>query len=747
MAIRRRAGAGPRAILRRDPADDMRATTTTADRGRLAALAATLALAAPAASADLPEHPAILRGPAAAWVAPAGEPPPAPASASAFAYLRIDDQLLADGAATAAYAERVVEVLSQQGLDPAAQWEITFDPASQRLRVHALEVRRDGAWHDRLATAQSSVLQREPELGRQVYDESLTLLLVAEDVRVGDVVRIAYTVEGLNPILGGRYAGGFRLGWGIPVAEQRVRAAAPAGRPLHHRLHGEGAPPPERSLEGDRQILTWHLRDLPAIEVEPNAPPGWFTHPWVQLSQFADWAEVAEWGRALYPPQPPPPEIAAAAAAIAEAHPDDPGARLVAAARWVQDEIRYYAIALGPHSHEPHDLATIARRRYGDCKDKSRLLVGLLAALGIEAWPAFVDVDSGHRLDEWQPSPFAFDHVVVAARLGGERVWIDPTLELQGGSARDLWFPAYGFALELLPGVDSLTAIPPEPSLPGTTSTHYDYRLAAAGEAFEVTIETTHVRSGAEQRRRWLAATTAEELLDGYVDYYTDGERTVEPLGPLEIADDRDANRLVITERYRVDGCWEARDPGLACDLLPLTLAGDLIDPDDPDRRTPLDLPRDLVNRETVSIRASTPWEFQPVEEELQNPWFDFAVTSTPGDDSIELVYELRTKTHEVEPAEVGRYAEALREVIDSTGYTLTLEGTAGGSAGAAEDTGDGQDDDLSPWVPFGCGLLLMLLAGLFLGAVVLIIVLYRRRRRRGAGPPAPTPPRPPLSA
>lgn len=709
-----------------------RAASRALHRLRRAALAAGIALTAAAAAADLPEHPAILSGPPAAWVAPAGELAPAPAGASAAAYRRVDHQLLADGPATAVYSERVIEVLSQQGLDDAAQWEITFDPASQKLRVHALEVLRGGSWNDRLATAQSSVLQREPELSRQVYDESLTLLLVAEDVRVGDLVRIAYTVEGINPILGGRYAGDFLLAWSVPVGEQRLRLLAPAGDPLHYRLHGEDAPEPERSRQGDHEVLTWHQRDVPAIEEELNLPSAWITYPFVQLSQFAGWAEVAEWGRALYPPQPPPPAVAEVAAEIAAAHPDDPGARLVAAARWVQDEIRYYAIALGPHSHEPHDLATIARRRYGDCKDKTRLLVGLLGTLGIEAWPAFADVDQGDRLAEWQPSPYAFDHVVTVARLGDRRVWIDPTVELQGGDAGSLWFPRYGSALELLPGTDSLTPIPPAQTLPGVTSTRYDYRLTEAGEPFEVTIETTFTRAGAERQRRSLASTTPEELLDGYVDYYTDGDRTVEPLAPLEIADDRDANRLTITERYRVVGCWEQLGAQLACDLLPLTLAADLIDPNGTERRAPLHLPRDLVNRETISIRASTPWDLAPVEAAFENPWFDYAVTSTPGDGALELVYELRTKTDRIAPDELDPYADALAEMLDTTGYTLTL---ANGAGTGGPGTGDELFDDLLPWAPLGCVLLLMLGGALLVAAVILLFVLRERRLARRPPP------------
>lgn len=711
-----------------------------------AAVAAALAVAAlaalvPAAEAGLPDHPAIVHAPPPAWVAPAGPLRPAPAEASAIALRQLDEQVLADGDASAVFSRRVVEVLSQQGLEEAAQWEVGFDPDSQKLAVHGLEVFRDGVWSDRLATSRASVLQREPELDRRLYDESLTLLMVVEDVRVGDLVRIAHTVEGFNPVLGDRYAGGFALGWSVPVAEHRLRVVAPAGRPLFYRLHGAGAPRPERTVGDGRVALTWHRLEVAAVEPEHDPPAGWVSFPFVQLSQFRTWAEVAEWGRALYPPQPPPPEVTEVAIEIAGASPGDSGAQLVAATRWVQDRVRYFAIALGPHSHAPYDLDEIVRRRYGDCKDKARLLIGLLGALGIEAWPALVDVDFGARLADFHPSPFAFDHVVVVARPDGprgRRVWIDATLELQGGGAGDLWFPPYGAALELRPGVEALTAVPAEPSRPGVTAVRYDYRLGEAGEPFEVDIATTYRRDGADRMRRTLAGTGAGELLERYVEFYTDGERTVEPRAPLEVADDREADELAVTERYRVVGCWQRAESMLNCDLLPLTLLADLVEPASSERSSPLRLPRDLHTRETVSIEAATPWDFEPVEESEENPWFEFTVASTPGERSIELVYELETRARMVEPEGVARYARALRSTLGATGYSLQSDQPLERSPAKAEDP-------LEPlYVAIGCAVLAAFPLALLTAVVVLLVIVRRRNRRLREETPmgTQTPPR-----
>src|SRR5207248_3294814 len=97
---------------------------------------------------------------------------------------------------------------------------------------------------------------------------------------------------------------------------------------------------------------------------------------------------------------------------------DEP-ARALPALRFVQDDVRYLGIEIGPSSHRPHPPAAVLDQRFGDCKDKSLLLVTLLRALGVEAWPVLLHTSLGRALDEWLPTAVAFNHVVVLARVGG----------------------------------------------------------------------------------------------------------------------------------------------------------------------------------------------------------------------------------------------------------------------------------------------------------------------------------------
>ena len=90
-------------------------------------------------------------------------------------------------------------------------------------------------------------------------------------------------------------------------------------------------------------------------------------------------------------------------------------------------EIRYVSYSKGKHSHEPHHVSATWQNKYGDCKDKSALLVAMLRSLGYEAYPVLV---ASERLDATRlnvPSFRYFDHMVVCVDLASSQRCLDPT--------------------------------------------------------------------------------------------------------------------------------------------------------------------------------------------------------------------------------------------------------------------------------------------------------------------------------
>ena len=119
----------------------------------------------------------------------------------------------------------------------------------------------------------------------------------------------------------------------------------------------------------------------------------------------------------------------------------DPEARVSAALRFVQDEVRYLGLEVGPHSLEPHDAEPCSYA--ASATARTSLAPGHAAARARHrrgsCARAFVAPAPG---DGSEPSPYAFDHVIVRARLGGQEHWLDPTASFQRGAPDALFTSA-----------------------------------------------------------------------------------------------------------------------------------------------------------------------------------------------------------------------------------------------------------------------------------------------------------------
>jgi hypothetical protein len=122
---------------------------------------------------------------------------------------------------------------------------------------------------------------------------------------------------------------------------------------------------------------------------------------------------------------------------------------------FVRREVRYVAVEVGVGGYRPAAAHETLARRWGDCKGKVELLLGLLDAAGIEAYPVLVQAAPRGRIDPEFPAPGLFDHMIAALPaaglatgeddpVAGGLLFVDPT-QSRGGigwlhpSDQDQW--------------------------------------------------------------------------------------------------------------------------------------------------------------------------------------------------------------------------------------------------------------------------------------------------------------------
>jgi transglutaminase-like putative cysteine protease len=663
---------------------------------RIAFVAVTLA-----APASLGAEPQVEVAGAPSWVEgmdlPLDHAPPEDVH-SGIHYLIVDRQVRVKAGATERYYRRAFKVLSTAGVQEASEIKATFDPSYERLVFHEVRLWRAGRNVRRFSREDVTVVHEESDQSARLFRGSVSAIVFLEDVRPDDVVDYSFTVVGANPVFEGRFAGVFELAYGFPVARLRHRLLWPPARPLRLKPHDTELEPRVRDSGGVRSY-DWEREDVPAVRSEDETP-GWYDpRPFVEASEFQSWNEVARWASGLFAGQGrPSPRFSALVRQIESA----PGEmeRALRAIRFVQDDVRYLGIEMGPSSHRPHPPEWVLEQRYGDCKDKALLLVALLRALGMEANPALVNTSLRRGLDERQPSPLAFDHAIVLATIGGAPVWIDATRSETGGAPEAFEPPPFERALLVREEARGLMTIPPAHRADPTVVVEESYRVGAAGAPARLAVKTTYRGRDADEKRQSLARVSQPERAQSYLNHYAREDPTVRALAAPAFRDDREANVLVEEEHYELPGFWtEGRH-----DFYAWAVGGELRRPASALRSMPLAVKHPVHLEHKLTIELPEPLDIEPHRQLVRSPGFSLGSRSEVLGRRVTLTYSYRSLDSAVPASETRRHLDALDKAERALGYRVDLSWRRSASARDEREPGSG-------W--WGVGVLAVAVAGL----------------------------------
>ncbi|MFL6335431.1 MAG: DUF3857 domain-containing transglutaminase family protein [Pyrinomonadaceae bacterium] len=632
-------------------------------RRRLAPWAALLvALVCPAAAAKSN----FTVQPPPAWVQPIA--PPADADRNepedGLRCMLDDRQVRVTAEGSQNYNHFVQQVTTSAAVERVSQLQLDFEPSYQTLVIHHVHVVRAGQVINALRPGEVKVIQREDELDEQLFNGTLSAVVVINDVRPGDVIDYAYSVNGDNPVLEGRFADSVILAHSDTVALLRARLLWPAARRLFVRPRRTDLQP--TVTQGPDEVeYVWERRNAPGVEYEGSAPTWYDPAPYVQLSEFETWADVARWAAPLYAPG----ELSPALKAQLEEWRRLPGAeeRLLAARRFVQDDVRYLGIELGTYSHTPTRPSKVFERRFGDCKDKTLLLMTMLNELGIDARPALINTDERRGLDEWQPMPYAFDHVIVRARLDGKTYWIDPTISYQRGTLANAPTPEYERALVVADDTQTLAEIPlTKPSEPTTTIREL-FEVASFDAPVRLTVTSIYRGDDADAERYRLAGQTREEMSKEYLNFYADREPSIQPDGLPEVADDERADVITLTEHYTIQSFWKDSKHEF-----PAQYFGDEMGKPGISRRTsPLAVTFPYNTEQLTEIRLPYTHRVTTGEKTAEDEALRFTARVEQDGNVVRVRYALVTKQDSVPVAKVGQHLETLDKANDIASFQL----------------------------------------------------------------------------
>lgn len=604
------------------------------------------------------------------WITRVDAPPADPKN-SQLEYLLIDRQLRVEDQSTSSYSHFVVHLGNQAAVDDESHVQIEYEPANERIILHRLTLRRGKQNIDQLQRARISTLRRERDLENGIINGALTTSIVLEDVRVGDILEYSYTRVTGQDGLGTAFSDSFVTQWSVPVRHSYLRVLHPASRNITVRNTREEQPVIRD--HGAWRELVWRWDGLSSLPSEDDRP-GWFVHyPFIQFSEYTSWQAVVRWAQRLYPNVSLSSELQTLVEQVRASGPTQ-REQIIQALRFVQDEIRYTGIEIGAGGYQPQPPAVVLQRRFGDCKEKSYLLVTVLDALGIDASPALVNTSRKQATRDVLPSPGAFNHMIVRVAHDGKVYWLDPTRTLQGGTLESIAQADFGAALV----IDAQGAFETIPALvldaPDQVVVERFDLTAGVFKPAKMTVESTYLGTEADRMRRYFANNSAEEVTRQYLNFYKDNFPSIAVTTPFRVTDDRQANKVVVTESYGIERAFVegTNEKVLYFEFTAHVVQSAARAPGTILRTTPLRLSHPTHVSYRAEVRLPEPWSIKNLEQKIDSTGFSYRSSLRYAQDTLTTDYSFKTLSADLAAADVPEHARKLEAVREDAYYYLS---------------------------------------------------------------------------
>ena len=590
--------------------------------------------------------------------------------------LLLDSQINLAGDKKERFFRFVMQPLRQQGLQQISSISLGFSPAYEELIIHDVSVVRDGVRSDRLQSADIKLFQREEELDKDLYAERWTAMLLLKDLRIGDIVEYSYTVRGSNPVLGDRYFGRELLAWGVAIEQIYIGLLSPQAQPLYVRA-SDGTTKAKKRSEGERTRYFVDIRNSAALRQEDGVPEWLSPYPYLEYTQYTDWQQVNGWANSLYgaTADPVPEEFGRWLQGLR----GNPAHKAAATTQWIQEHIRYFGIEHGVNSHLPSSPLETYERRFGDCKDKTVLLIAALRHLGIEAHPALVSSVENLDLDARLPSPGQFDHVITTFELDGKRYWVDPTATSQSGALQAMSLPDFNWALVVDGEGESLTRIEPVAAeqLSARISVEETLTLDHNRQSAVFEVISHYVGWSAEDMRAYAGYRDVDTVTNDFLQFYARYFPAIEKLEPVEITEVEGRNELRVREKYRLRNLGENSGGQNLLKLAAASVVANISLPKARQREYPFRLPGQLQVDERFTVIAKNSGDLRWLNgqnaETINNPWFEFSRDVEKSPKQVTVNYRYQSLDKSVAPERFGEYLQAIDRLDPSLTYSIWL--------------------------------------------------------------------------
>ena len=320
----------------------------------------------------------------------------------------------------------VFKILNERGKD-SADIEIGYNSRAEIASIiYARTITAEGKI---LPLIDNAIKVVTPYSSYPSYSDYKELTFSMPGATVGSIIDYKVVIEEKRPEIEGKFSTGFYFQAHNPAYLCRYKVITPRDTNSKYLVLNplQGVQlSPNVIHDRNKKTYLWEYKNIPQIINEKSMPPADEVAFRILVTTMNSWEEFSNWWRKKIAGKTEPDESIKRKVAELTTNLSTSREKMEAIFDYVKGEIRYVSIDLGKSGYEPENAKQVFENKYGDCKDKSTLLISMLRIAGIPAYYVLIPTSSMGNLIKDFPYPFQFNHCIVAVKNEGKYHFIDP---------------------------------------------------------------------------------------------------------------------------------------------------------------------------------------------------------------------------------------------------------------------------------------------------------------------------------
>ena len=326
---------------------------------------------------------------------------------------------------------QVVKLLNERGIQKYGDIAIPYQPNSQNIGVNIVRtIEPDGTVHLPPDEAFNDVTP-PGLLSYNLYSDQMWRVISMVGLEPGVCIEYRVTLEDkLENVTGNKtwITGGYNFQSSEVTLETTFALRIPRDYDIQWKTDNFEIEPIVSYQEDDIVLYIWQSGEMPALKLEEGMPHINDITPRLSYSSIMSWDDVYKWYKDLAKGRYGSDEQIHETVEKLTGNLKTDEAVIRAIYHFVAKHIRYVGIELGQSAYQPSHATEVLQKQYGDCKDKTTLLISMLDIVGIAAYPVMLSISPYETVDTALPSLSQFNHMIAAIPTDKNNyIWLDPT--------------------------------------------------------------------------------------------------------------------------------------------------------------------------------------------------------------------------------------------------------------------------------------------------------------------------------